>query len=159
MISINLQDILCLLVIQDRLLKPITLLKTFPELVIVVGDLEVPIVVAAALDHITQGFFVDLDGLLLFENLEEVERLQLEYLRDEWVCFAVVVLDSIFQLGGQHQDVFWLRVVFYLPFYLSHLALECEEVQRSHGLILADGLRFVKLEVSEAVVTRVDVKR
>ena len=118
-----------------------------------------PIVVAAALDHITQGFFVDLDGLLLFENLEEVERLQLEDFRDEWMRLAVVILDSVFQLGGQHQDVFWLCMIFDLPFYLSHLALEGEEVQRSHGLILADGLRFVKLEVSEAVVTRVDVKR
>lgn len=30
------------------------------------------VVVAAALDHIAQGFFVYLDGLLLLEDLEEV---------------------------------------------------------------------------------------
>lgn len=42
--------------------------------------------------------------------------------------FSVVILDGVFEFVGQHEDVVWLCVVFYLPFYLSHLALQCEEV-------------------------------
>lgn len=75
LIGINLQNILSLLVIQDGLLKPIALLQAFPQLVVIVGDLEVSIVVTAALDHIAQGFFVYLDGLLFLKDLEEVEGL------------------------------------------------------------------------------------
>lgn len=57
--------------------------------------------------------------------------------------FAVVVLDGVFEFVGKHEDVVWFCVVFYLPFYLGHLALQGEEVQRRHGLVLADDLGLV----------------
>lgn len=54
--------------------------------------------------------------------------MQLVDLRNEGMCFAVVVLDGVFEFGGQHEDVVWFCVVFYLPFDLGHLALQGEEV-------------------------------
>lgn len=54
-----------------------------------------------------------------------------------------MVLDGVFEFVGEHEDVVWFCVVFYLPFYLGHLALQGEEVQRRHGLVLADDLGLV----------------
>lgn len=74
------------------------------------------------------------------------------------MIFAVIILDGVFEFVGQHEYVIRFGVVFYLPFYLSHLSLQGEEVQRSHGLVLTDGLRLVKLKVSKAIVSRIDVE-
>lgn len=105
MIVIYLEDILGLLEVDDGLIKPITLLQAFSQEEVVVGYLDVPIIVAATLNHVAQRLFIDVDRLLLFKNLQEIQRLQLVYFRDEGMALPIVVLDVILDLIHQHQDV------------------------------------------------------
>jgi hypothetical protein len=53
LIRIYLKDIFSLLEIEDGLLEAITFLQALTQLIIIVRNFDVPIIVAAALDHIT----------------------------------------------------------------------------------------------------------
>lgn len=72
LIVIYLQDILCLLKVDDGLIKPIAFLKAFSKQEVIVRYLNVTIIVSATLDHITQGLFIYVDCLLFLKYLQKI---------------------------------------------------------------------------------------